>query len=118
MVRQARRLVPDEGIDFRVGDGTSLPGIPDGSVDFVLSFTVFQHIPDVGVIDGYIAEVGRVLRPGGVFSFQWNNEPGVTAWRARRWLLSTLQRTGIHGEPRRRNAVEFLGSKVPLGRIE
>jgi SAM-dependent methyltransferase len=118
MVRRARELVPDPRASFELGDGASLAAVGDGSADFVLSFTVFQHIPDVKVIESYIAEAGRVLRPGGVFSFQWNNESGALAWRARRAVLSTLQRTGIRREDHQRNAPQFLGSKVPLPRIE
>jgi len=118
MVRQAQALVTDPRVSFRLGDGTTLTGVADATADYVLSFTVFQHIPDVAVIEGYIAEAGRVLRPGGVFSFQWNNQPGALLWRARRQVLATLQRTGIHGELRGRNAAQFLGSKVPLRRIE
>jgi SAM-dependent methyltransferase len=83
----------------------------------VLSFTVFQHIPKVSLIRGYLHEAGRVLRPGGLLVFQWNNLPGPRRWRARRALLSTLQRTGLRREAHERNAAEFLGSRVTLGTI-
>ena len=36
----------------------------DQSFDVVLSFQVIEHVPDV---DRYLAEIGRVLRPGGIF---------------------------------------------------
>ena len=36
----------------------------DQSFDVVLSFQVIEHVPDVG---RYLAEIGRVLRPGGIF---------------------------------------------------
>jgi SAM-dependent methyltransferase len=39
---------------------------PDASVDFVISNSVLEHIPD---LEGVIAEVGRVLKPGGEFFF-------------------------------------------------
>lgn len=42
---------------------TSIPE-PSASFDFVLSNSVLEHIPD---IDGVLAEVGRLLRPGGRF---------------------------------------------------
>lgn len=117
MVRRAEELVDRPGVRFQVGDGASLTAIDDASTDFVLSFTVFQHIPDPTVIAGYIGEAGRVLRPGGVLAFQWNNEPGARRWRIRRWVLDRLQRSGLRPERRGRNAAEFLGSKVPLPRI-
>lgn len=52
---------------FRAVSGGDLAGIPDSSVDFVLSFAVFQHVPDKDAIFSYFAETARVLRPGGVF---------------------------------------------------
>lgn len=83
----------------------------------MISFTAFQHIPKVSVIEHYIAEAGRVLRSGGVLAVQWNNLPGQRRWAVRRSLLAVLQRTGIRPERYRRNAPQFLGSRVPLRRI-
>jgi SAM-dependent methyltransferase len=118
MVQRARQLVPDARVSFLIGDGASLSGVEDGSADLVLSFTVFQHIPDVEVIERYIGEAGRVLRPGGLFVFQWNNGGAATYWSMRRVFLAALQRSGLKSERYRRHAPEFLGSKVPLDRIK
>jgi SAM-dependent methyltransferase len=52
---------------FRAVSGADLRGIPTGSVDFVLSFAVFQHIPQQAAIFNYFAETARVLRHGGFF---------------------------------------------------
>jgi SAM-dependent methyltransferase len=117
MVRQAREAVPDERVTFEVGSGSGLAPVADASADLVMSFTVFQHIPKVSVIEAYIAEAGRVLRSGGVFAFQWNNLPGQRRWALRRSLLAAMQRTGIRPERYRRNAPQFLGSRVSLRRI-
>jgi SAM-dependent methyltransferase len=117
MVRQARELVPDDTVQFVVTDGASIPGVADGDADLVLTFTVFQHIPDVSVIETYVAEAGRVLRSGGVFVFQWNNSPGALRWSLRRSVLALLQRTGLRRERYGRNAAEFLGSIVPVDRM-
>lgn len=118
MVRRARELVHDPRVMFVVGDGATLGGIGDESMDLVLSFTVFQHIPRVEVIEEYIAEAGRVLRRDGLFVFQWNNGASTWLWRVRRSTLTILQRTGLRPEERRRHAPEFLGSTVALPRIE
>jgi SAM-dependent methyltransferase len=117
MVQRARSLARSERVEFIVGDGTTLSSIADETVDLVLSFTVFQHIPKVSVIEGYIEEVGRILKPGGLFVFQWNNTPGSLRWAARRFVLSVAQRAGIGSEPHGRNDPNFLGSRVPLRRI-
>jgi SAM-dependent methyltransferase len=118
MVERARELVGSGHISFVLSDGKSLTGVGDGTADLVLSFTVFQHIPSVPVIEGYLREAGRVLRPGGLLVFQWNNEPGARRWRLRRGWLAFLQRTRIHREQYLRHAPQFLGSRVPVDRIE
>jgi SAM-dependent methyltransferase len=117
MLAKAREVVDDPKIRFVHGDGLTLSGIDGASADLVLTFTVFQHIPSHPVIEGYVREAGRVLRPGGVFVFQWNNEPGARWWALRRGVLSTLQRTGVWKEQRKRNDAAFLGSKVPMATI-
>ena len=43
-------------------DSATLPAA-DGSLDIVMSFDVFEHIPDS---DGHLREVYRVLKPGGI----------------------------------------------------
>ena len=118
MVQRARELATRPNVTFEVGSGTGLETLGTSTVDLILSFTVFQHIPSIPVIEDYIVEAGRALKPGGLFVFQWNNEPGAWRWRLRRSLLSLLQRTGFHVEKRGRHAPQFLGSRVPLPVIE
>lgn len=118
MLKQAREIVTDPKVEFVLGDGVSLGALETASADLVLSFTVFQHIPSVSVICDYLTEAGRVLKPGGVMVFQWNNEPGALYWRLRRSVLSVLQRTGLRREKYGRHAPEFLGSRVPLNQVE
>lgn len=113
MLRRARELVPDDRVDFRLTEGASLPGLADGSVDLVLTFTVFQHIPSVEVIRSYVAEAGRVLAPGGVFVLQWNGTSGSTRWRLKRAAMAVAQRLG-RGDRYGRDAPQFLGSRVEL----
>lgn len=50
-------------VDYLLTDGSSIP-VDDDSADFVWSFDSFVHI-DPGDVDAYIAELARVLRPGG-----------------------------------------------------
>lgn len=53
--------------DFQVVSGGDLADIGTATVDFVFSFAVFQHVPDLRAIFNYFAETARVLRPGGIF---------------------------------------------------
>jgi SAM-dependent methyltransferase len=78
-----------ENVEWLLGDGTSLAGVPDASADACISYVVLQHIPDPEVTLGYVREMGRVLRPGGWALFQISNDPAVHRPRRqgprRRW---------------------------------
>lgn len=118
MIRQASELVTHERVRFELCEGADLAGVASGSADFVLSFTVFQHIPDPEVIEAYIAEAARVLTPGGVLAFQWNNQCAEWRWRMTRTVRAGLQKLGVRKDPYRRNAVAFLGSTLSVRRAE
>lgn len=64
-------------VEWILGDGTTLRGIDDRVADAVISHVVFQHIPDPRVTLGYIREVGRVLRVGGVAALHVSNDEQV-----------------------------------------
>jgi SAM-dependent methyltransferase len=117
MIARARSLNGDlENVTWVQGDGRSLEGVDDAGVDLVLSYVVFQHIPDPQITLGYIRDIGRVLRPGGQAAFQVSNDPAAhvrSRYRTRpslRWRLLTLAgRT-----PRGRLDPAWLGSMVEL----
>lgn len=50
---------------FILGDGISLP-FKAGTFDVVMSFQVIEHIPSKTALN-YLAEIKRVMKPGGVF---------------------------------------------------
>lgn len=76
MVWMAReRLAPMPSVEVLLGDGSSLVGIDDQSVDFCYSYVVFQHLPSIGILTSYCREVFRVLAPGGLFRFQTQGPP-------------------------------------------
>jgi len=55
-----------------LSDGETLSGIPDGSVDFVFSYLVLQHMPDREIVFSSIRDMMRILRSEGLFLFQFN----------------------------------------------
>jgi SAM-dependent methyltransferase len=57
------------GPTYAQGSATDL-GVEDDSFDAAVACLVFEHIPDV---DAALAEVARVLRPGGRFLFLLNH---------------------------------------------
>jgi SAM-dependent methyltransferase len=59
-----QRLAYADNVEYHVNDGSSLSFLADGSVDVVWSFDVFVHVSPVET-ERYVAEIGRVLRPGG-----------------------------------------------------
>jgi len=59
----------DSRLSLHVNSGYDLSAVPDGSVDFAYSVDVFIHIFDAGIIENYIREVCRALKPGGYFRF-------------------------------------------------
>ncbi len=61
-------------------NGADLAMFGDSQFDFAFSYIVFQHIPSRAVIENYVREVGRVLKPGALFKFQVQGVPGDERW--------------------------------------
>lgn len=117
MVRRAAALTADPRVTFEVGDGRTLASVGDATADLVYEFTVFQHIPSVAIIEGYVAEAGRVLRPGGVAAFQWNNQSPPGRWRLGAAARIAGRRLGLRRWADPRFSREFLGTTVPTARL-
>ena len=62
-IAYARRRYAGPNVEFRVGDLLALEE-PDGAFDVVCCFETIEHLPDQ---EAFLEEVGRVLRPGGLF---------------------------------------------------
>jgi ubiquinone/menaquinone biosynthesis C-methylase UbiE len=63
MIARAKRMTPANASFHRV-DSAELP-LADASIDAAFSVHVFQHLESKSVIERYLHEVHRVLRPGG-----------------------------------------------------
>ena len=68
-VIDAATAVAPANATFLIGDGRTIP-LPDETVDAAWSMLLFQHL-EADAVRGYLSEVARVLRLGGMFRFQW-----------------------------------------------
>ena len=59
------RYAADDNVQVLRGDATRLD-LPDGHFSGAASFTMLHHVPTAELQDRLLAEVARVLRPGGV----------------------------------------------------
>ena len=76
MVARARAALQDRPhVTFYQNNGCDLTVVPPLVFDFAYSSHVFQHIPSREVIDTYVREVHRLLRPGALFKFQVQGNP-------------------------------------------
>jgi SAM-dependent methyltransferase len=78
MIRLGReKLAGISNLHLHVNNGVDLSVLPCVPFDFAFSFIVFQHIPDKAIVESYIREVHRVLRPGALFKFQVEGGPAA-----------------------------------------
>ena len=100
-------------VEWVLGDGETLAGIPHASHDAVVSHVVLQHIPSAKVQLGYVAEFARVLRPGGWAAFGLSTDPQLHEPRPRQSRRGFLK--AIVGQtPSGTDEPEWLGAFVPL----
>ena len=111
MVRQARQALAHlPGVHIEQNNGCDLSVLGRLRVDFAFSTIVFQHIPSKEVIESYVRDVQRMLRPGGLFKFQVQGDPTFERDPEDTWLgagfsdeevIEMALRTGF--EPRHRH---------------
>ena len=66
------RFAGDSHITYHVNDGRSLDCVPDHSIDFVFSYDSLVHA-EADVLEAYLAQLGRKLRPDGAGFFHHSN---------------------------------------------
>lgn len=87
MIERARRALADRpNAHFYKNNGMDLAVVPELRFDFAFSIIVFQHIPNLAVIENYIREVQRLLRPGALFKFQVQGCPSIESTPEDTWL--------------------------------
>jgi SAM-dependent methyltransferase len=87
MVRQAKLALADRPNAFVYqNNGKDLSIVPPLEFDFAFSSIVFQHIPSRDIIENYVREVQRLLRPGGLFKFQVQGDSTLETKPDDTWL--------------------------------
>ena len=87
MVKLARQALADSPNAFVYqNNGKDLSVVPALPFDFAFSSIVFQHIPSRDVIETYVREVGRLLRPGALFKFQVQGDSTIQTQPDDTWL--------------------------------
>ena len=87
MIRRARQALADlPNVHLYQNNGTDLSVLGDLKFDFAYSYIVFQHIPSRRVIENYVREVHRVLRPGALFKFQVQGVTSVQSSADDTWV--------------------------------
>lgn len=84
LAREALRDLPNAHV--YQNNGTDLSVLPPGPYDFAFSSIVFQHIPSREIIENYVRDVHRLLRPGALFKFQVQGDPSVETDPDDTWL--------------------------------
>ena len=87
MVRLATEALRDYPRAFVYqNNGQDLRVVPELEFDFAFSSIVFQHIPSREIIENYVREVHRLLRPGALFKFQVEGDSSLETVPDDTWL--------------------------------
>ncbi len=87
MVARARKALenfPDAHV--YQNNGCDLSVVPPLEFDFAYSVIVFQHIPSREIIENYVREVHRLLRPGALFKFGLQGDPRTKSSPDETWV--------------------------------
>jgi ubiquinone/menaquinone biosynthesis C-methylase UbiE len=87
MIREAKLALQDQPNAFVYqNNGQDLEVVPPLTFDFAFSSIVFQHIPSREIIETYVREVWRLLRPGALFKFQVQGDINMKTKPDDTWL--------------------------------
>jgi SAM-dependent methyltransferase len=100
MIARAREEVTAPNVEFREVSGRRLDGVADGTADAAVCYLVLQHLPARRLVQAYVSELARVLRPGGEAFVQLPVLDGGLVprlWRAVRTPVARLSRPELRG---------------------
>jgi SAM-dependent methyltransferase len=102
------RFARVRNIDYHLGDGCTLPFVPDASLDFAFSWDSLVHV-DAEVLAGYLRELARTLKPGAFAFIHHSNYASILAAGQKvkdlhgrdpstssTWVADACPRVGLH----------------------
>ncbi len=91
-VRYARENFTKDNLEFNIGDAMNIK-FPKNSFDVVICAHIYEHVPDA---DRLMAEIHRVLKPGGICYFSAGNRLAVKEPHYNLPFLSVMPRSFAH----------------------
>jgi SAM-dependent methyltransferase len=73
LLNELKRNVGKKNIEFIRNGGFDFPGVPDQAIDFLFSFGTFVHL-DLDIIQKYLENMRRILKPAGVVVLQYSDK--------------------------------------------
>ena len=80
MIDEAQRRNRRSNVRFVAGSGRDLGGVEAAAFDLVLAADVFPYLVGAGLADRHVADMARVLRPGGaavILNYSYRSDPSL-----------------------------------------
>ena len=78
LLDELKKTYCEPNMVFVKNNGTDFPEVEDASVDHIYSFGTFVHL-DVDLIDRYLENMSRIMRPGGNIVIQYSDKNKIMA---------------------------------------
>ena len=78
LLQELKKIFDKPNMTFIVNGGTDFPGVPDNSIDYLVSIACFVHL-EAHLIDSYLKNMVRILKPGGNAFLTYSDKTKVGA---------------------------------------
>ncbi len=78
LLEQLQKNFRAPNMTFIRNNGCDFPGVPEREIDYLFSFGVFVHL-DADLIDAYLVNLRRVVKPGGNIVIQYSDQTKAMA---------------------------------------